>query len=81
MMATSPVKQWHCGTYVTGYLQDGADAHPSRLGEEVDATVCFHDGSDPCWRSRTIKIKKCNNYFIYKLPNTPNCALGYCGKK
>jgi hypothetical protein len=40
MLATSPVKSWHCGTASTGYLKEGTSALPSSPGDEVEiATV------------------------------------------
>ena len=81
MLATSVVEPYHCGTSVTGYLKEGT-ALPSSPGDEVEATVCFNAGSSyPCFRTRTIKIKKCNNFWIFKLPNTPDCYAGYCGQQ
>jgi len=81
MLATSPVKSWHCGTASTGYLKEGTSALPSSPGDEVEATVCFHcSSSDPCYWTTAIKIKKCSNFWIFKLPEVPYCTLGYCGQ-
>ena len=79
-LATSPVEDFHCGTFYTGYLQEGTSALP---GDEVEATVCFYDYivSNPCYRPTTIRIKKCSNFWIYNLPNTPYCNYGYCGQQ
>ena len=81
-MATSPVEDLHCGTYASGYLKNGNAALPSTPGEEVEATVCFYyQSSEPCKWTTTIEIKKCSNFLIYKLPNTPVCDMGYCGQQ
>jgi len=80
-LATSPVKKRHCGTSWTGYLKDGNSALPSSPGEEREATVCFHAGSStPCYDPTSIKIKKCSNFWIFKLP-TVVCNAGYCGEQ
>jgi len=81
MMATSEVKDGHCGTSWTSYLKDGFAAHPSRAFEEKEATVCFDFGAAKCFTTETIKIKKCGNFFIYNLPNTDGCDMGYCGQQ
>ena len=45
--------------------------YQSSPGDEVEVTVCFYaSSSNPCYDSTTIKIKKCSNFLIYKLPNT-----------
>jgi hypothetical protein len=81
MLATSPVEFKQCGTGYSGYLKDGTSSLPSRLGQEVDATVCFNwSGSNSCFLERKIKIRKCSDFFIYNLPTTPSCTSGYCGE-
>ena len=84
-LATSLVGGNDCGTYVTGYLKDGTSALPTSPGDEAEARVCFLCGTlgnlDPCYYSKSIKIKKCRNFWIFKLPEAPICnAAGYCGQ-
>ena len=71
-LATSLVKSKHCGTFATGYLKDGTSALPSSPGDEVEATVCFYDGSsNPCYNPTAIKIKKCRNFWMLQ---TTKCS-------
>ena len=68
-----------CGTYGAGWLRG---RHPSRVGEMItQAEVCFDRGSDgDCRYSTTIKIKRCNGFFIYYLSTPPYSTwLRYCG--
>ena len=82
MLATSKVKDYHCGTAFPGYLKDGKGSLPTRSGQEVDATVCFYmNSSEPCQNPRKIKIKMCGDYFIYNLPTALACYNGYCGQQ
>ena len=67
-----------CGTFASGWLQD---KHPSTFGETKNAKVCFHGRSDKCEWSTNIKIRHCGSYFIYYLPDTPICELGYCAEQ
>jgi len=84
MLATSLVRIGHCGTLAPGYLKEGTSALPTSPGDEVEATVCFIGGGNPCYYSTSIKIKKCRNFWIFKLPEVPYCTyggLGYCGQQ
>ena len=65
----------HCGTSAPGWLNG---AHPTEIGVAVDRQVCFHWSSNSCKWSSDIKIMKCASYFLYYLPKTPTCTLGYC---
>ena len=82
MLATSPVNHLLCGTAYPGYLKGGNASLPTKLGQEVDATVCFHGTgrSEPCEETTAIHIKKCRNFFLYNLPNVHSCFFGYCGQ-
>ena len=64
-------------------------AHPTELGETVDAQICMNDGNGnecynpymPCCYPYTtidIKIKKCDGFFIYELDNAAFCQAVYC---
>lgn len=63
-----------CGTAATGWLKGG---HPSLIGQEVSRVVCFSYNSCCEWEV-TIQVINCGSFYIYKLPSTPNCYLGYC---
>ena len=75
-MPTSCVPQHYCGTHAPGWL-DGA--HPARVGQIVNAKVCFHWSRSCCNWHANIQIKRCHGFFVYKLARTPVCWLRYCG--
>ena len=70
--ACSPAET--CGTAATGWLKGG---HPSLIGQEVSRVVCFSYDSCCQWQV-TIQVINCGSFYLYKLPSTPNCYLGYC---
>ena len=66
-----------CGTAAAGHLD--TYAHPDLAdGQSQDQKVCFYWGRQCSW-STTATIQKCNGFYVYKLPNTPECYLRYCG--
>ena len=68
-----------CGTYGSGWLRG---KHPSIVGQIIsEGEVCFdREGHGDCHYSTTIKIKRCDDYFIYYLSTPPtNNFLRYCG--
>ena len=75
-MPESIIEPNHCGTLASGWLNGN---HPTDIGVVVDGTVCFNYGGNSCWGSSDILIMKCETYFLYFLPSTPNCPLRYCG--
>ena len=75
-MPTSCVPKHYCGTHAPGWL---SGSHPTRVGQVANAKVCFNWGGSCCHWSANIQIKKCNNFFVYKLARTPVCWLRYCG--
>jgi len=67
---------WQCNTYYPGYINDPT-AHLIREGETKEGVeVCFYKSA----LRITISMTKCvGGYYIYKLPDTPQCYYGYCG--
>ena len=79
-----------CGTYSGGGLDTAAhpDVAPNVSREEL---VCFpmmvmspsssaNNGNYvPCRKLTLIKLQKCGNFFVYKLPNAPDMLSRYCG--
>ena len=51
---------------------------PTVADGEVPTEVCFTRQEDCCEKSKTIKVKDCGSYFIYKLQKPPRCASRYC---
>ena len=75
-MPTTRVPAFRCCTDWSGWL-DGA--HPTVDDDEVSRKVCFSDRSSGCKHSRTILIKNCGSFFIYKLAQPHFCSSRYCG--
>ena len=68
---------YRCTAYLPGYL---TGQYPSRSEGIVSRKVCFVFQTNPCYRSKTIQVKNCGEYFVYKLyPLTSNNYLRYCG--
>ena len=63
-MPTTHVPAYRCGTDWSGWLKG---AHPTVEDCEVQRTVCFSDRSTGCRDSKSILVKNCRSYFIYKL--------------
>ena len=69
-------KGYQCGTLYPGYINDPT-AHLIREGETKEGVeVSFYKSANRI----TISMTKCvGGYYIYKLPDTPQCDYGYCG--
>ena len=67
-----------CGAKFPGYLMN---KHPENFqpGMNVEATVCFSKGNTCCEKTLQIKIMKCKDFFIYKLPRSCLKRGRYCG--
>ncbi|XP_015770630.1 PREDICTED: uncharacterized protein LOC107349049 [Acropora digitifera] len=67
-----------CGAKFPGYLMK---KHPENLqpGTNFEATVCFSKGKTCCAKTQRIKIMKCKDFFIYKLPRSCLKRGRYCG--
>ncbi|XP_078377492.1 uncharacterized protein LOC144660677 isoform X5 [Oculina patagonica] len=75
-MPTSCVPKHYCGTHAPGWL---SGSHPTRVGQVINAKVCFHWGGSCCNWNANIQIKRCSGFYVYKLARTPVCWLRYCG--
>ena len=76
MMATHCIPKESCNTEMAGWVNH---PHPTKLYDTVTTTACFHWNSDCCSSSQTIKIKKCNGFFVYRLTAPAGCHTRYCG--
>ena len=65
-----------CGTDWSGWLKG---AHPTVEDCEVQRTVCFSDRSTGCRDSKSILVKNCRSYFIYKLFPPSSFFSRHCG--
>ena len=68
-----------CGASYPGFLRT---SHPDGLssGEFVKGTVCFAQNGG-CFKMQTIKIMKCQGFWIYELPRPGIKRARYCGNK
>merc|ERR1711872_83237 len=66
----------HCGTACPGYLFDG---HPSVSEGIVSRTVYFECSSNAKYDPVSIEVLNCGDYYVYHLPDTPDCYEGFCG--
>ena len=67
---------WRCNSQISGWL---FGHHPLTNGETIDGTVCFSAANGQnCYKYVSIKIKHCNDYFLYKLGDVPACNARYC---
>ena len=76
-MPTEPPPTRRCGTSAPGWL-DGP--HPEVADGIVDRRVCFHWDGDACWASTDIQVLDCGGFYIYQLPETPECSSVYCAE-
>ena len=75
-LPTTHVLAHRCGADCSGWLKG---AHPTVEDGEVQRRVCFSDRSTGCRGSKSILVKNCRSYFIYKLFPPSSCSLRYCG--
>ena len=75
-MPTERVPAYRCGTDWSGWLKG---AHPTLEDGRVSREVCFSDRSNGCKNHKSILVKNCGSYFIYKLRTITDCNSRYCG--
>ena len=75
-MPTMRVPAFRCGTDYSGWLNG---AHPTMEDDKVNRKVCFSDRVKSCKYKKTIVVKNCGSYFIYRLNTPPGCSSAYCG--
>ena len=72
-----PKRQHHIlSSDASGYLFDG---HPTVAEGIVSRTVYFECSSNAKYDPTPIEVLNCGDYYVYHLPNTPNCYEGFCG--
>ncbi|XP_078359023.1 uncharacterized protein LOC144643588 [Oculina patagonica] len=76
-MANSCVPYGRCGTNQTGWF-DGR--LPQVADGEISGRVCFNDGNDCCKTNLTVRVRRCDGFYVYSLPRSANgCFKAYCG--
>ena len=66
-----------CGTQATGWMKG---KNPMQKGETVNRTACFYWDDNTCKVQTEIKVRNCDSYYLYYLPETPICQLRYCAQ-
>ena len=79
-LSQTPPGRGHCATYSTGWTNSSL---PVRAGDIADITLCFdlskNNGVEyDCENVSMGKVSNCGDYFVYYLPNVPNCVSRYC---
>ena len=74
------LQQPSCGAKYPGTLQT---SHPDGLapGEHCQRNVCFAKKDTCCFKITTIKIMRCQGFWIYELPPASVNKARYCGNK
>ena len=71
------IKTGSCGTHAPGWFQG---TYPTVPGAVSPGRVCFSWWMGGCcYWYMDIKVKRCSDFYIYQLPETPGCELYYCG--
>ena len=71
-----PPMHMSCSTSIPGWLNG---AHPSVDDGEVERTTCWTYHSGCCSYVKTIKVRNCGEFFVYRLGPAPVCYAVYCG--
>ena len=67
---------WRCNAQISGWLNGD---HPTTPGETIDGIVCFSaSNGNACIMNTQIKIRHCNDYYLYYLEDVPGCNGRYC---
>ena len=67
--------QYSCGTEAPGWM---VGEYPVFDDGVVPRQVCFAWFGEPCFWSTDIHVRNCGEYFVFQLPNPPECSLRYC---
>ena len=76
MPDSCPASKNRCGTAAPGWL---SGSHPTVVGQKTAMTVCFRYDGQCCWQQVSVEVTNCGAYYVYNLPETPNCNYAYCG--
>ena len=75
-MPSSCVLKESCGAQAPGWSNGQI---PSREAGIVERQVCFNFRKDCCYYSLPIQVKKCSDFFVYKLKDVyPLMPGNYC---
>ena len=74
-MPSSCVLKESCGVQAPGWLNGQI---PLRESGIVQRQVCFNFRKDCCYYSLPVQIKKCSDFFVYKLKDVHPMIPGQC---
>jgi hypothetical protein len=66
-----------CGTFGPGWM-DGE--HPGAWEQKVQRTACFQWKDQDCAFSTEMDVVNCGAFYLYRMPNVPQCSSRYCGE-
>ncbi|XP_047433604.1 deleted in malignant brain tumors 1 protein-like isoform X2 [Mugil cephalus] len=70
------VETHRCGTHAPMWI---TEPHPTKSDGIVNRTVCNSWGGSCClFSSHIIHVKRCHDYYVYKLVKPSACSLAYC---
>ncbi|KAJ7323448.1 hypothetical protein OS493_031648 [Desmophyllum pertusum] len=77
-MANSCVGANHCGTEKTGWFNGNLPVVADGISS---GAVCFNDKHNNCCSKKldTIRVRRCEGFYVYHLPSTHGCNEAYCG--
>ena len=75
-MPDTCVKSGSCGTHAPGWF---TGSHPTVPGDVSSGKVCFNWIGSCCRWSTPTRVKRCDGFYVYLLPQTAFCDLQYCG--
>jgi cysteine-rich repeat protein len=76
-MSETAVGVEHCSTYSAGWLNG---PHPALGDGIVDIQACFSWKDESCHFATMIQVVACTDFYLYQLPDAPECDLRYCGE-
>lgn len=65
-----------CGTWGPGWL-DGE--YPEVADQKVARKVCFLWKDQNCAYDVDVDVVNCDDFYLFRLPNVPQCEMRYCG--
>jgi hypothetical protein len=57
---------------------NGAGRYPSAAEGIVSMTACFGGRADPCQSAESVRVVRCDDFLLFRLPYAPACERAYC---
>ncbi|UJR33092.1 hypothetical protein I4U23_020549 [Adineta vaga] len=75
LLANSPVPPNSCGAVATGWF---AGQYPTAIFTTATSIVCYFYSTNTCSDCSLISVTKCQDFYVYQLPQPPACDYRYC---